>query len=144
MPPVEAAPIEVRVMVLLLTFLAIEALLVLNIAMFIDGRREVPSAWIRSDVLLAIVANVAVVLLIFGIAGLTATLIEWWRHGVQVAYPFLIALSVVVTWWVMRTLSVRLRRLSAAAMARAAATMPQAAVIGIPPTGTPGNGAVAG
>jgi len=136
-------------MVLLSTFLAIETMLILSIAMFIDGRREAPSIWIRSDILLGVVANVAVTLLIFSIAGAIATVMGWMQHGVlgslHAIHLWSIALSVVFTWFVLRRLSRRLQLISVPAMASAVvAAMPQASELAVPSAGTPGTGAMAG
>ena len=97
-------------MILLGSFIAIELMLILSLAMYIGGRREVRSIWIRSDVLVGIIANIAMSLLIGGIVGLIATMLEWWEDGVQVPHVWIIVLSIGVTFWILMRLKASARR----------------------------------
>ena len=48
-------------MIFLGSFIAIELMLILSLDMYIDGRRASRSIWIRSDVLVGLMANIAMV-----------------------------------------------------------------------------------
>ena len=84
-------------MIFLCSFLAIELTLILSLSMYIAGRREPRPIWIRSDVLVGIIANVALSLLFGGIVGIIATIMEWADTGVVVEHGVIIAVSIGLT-----------------------------------------------
>ena len=126
-------------MYLIAAFITFELMVVLSLAMYIDGRRPSPSIWIRSDILLGIVANIAVSLLLVSSCALVATVYHWWQHGVQVSHGWLIVLSVAITIWVLKRMIPQARLASISALGNAVTeTLPQAAqmVMPAPPSAT--------
>ena len=128
-------------MYLLAAFITGELMVVLNLAMYIDGRSPSPSIWIRSDVLLGIVANIAVSLLLVSLCAFIATGYHWWQDGVQISHGWLIVLSVAITIWVLKRMipQVRLAHLSALGNAVAEA-LPKAAQMAVPTSATTATG----
>lgn len=91
-------------MIFLGSLIAIELALILHLSMYINGRRAKRSIFIRSDVLVGIIANVAVALLLGGIVGFIATGLDWWEEGVQIPHLWIMLATVVVTFWIVTRL----------------------------------------
>ena len=60
--------------------------------------------------LVGIIANIAMSLLIGGLVGLGATMIEWWEDGVQAPHLWIIVLSIGLTFWLLMYMKASARR----------------------------------
>ena len=108
-------------MILLPAFIAGEMMVILSLAMYIDGRKSSPSIFIRSDILLGIVANIAVSLLLICLCGFIATAYQWWQHGVHISNLWLIVLSLAITFLILKRMSPAARLASPAVLGDVAA-----------------------